>query len=159
MSAAEAALLLEGKSCLFSSSGSRTKRNGERDMGRLAASTKNCRRVFSTALFHGGTPFREVKRWGRTALNGTAALSPGTNRNLVRHYDINSTQKRHFLRRQLGPQHPSTNPIDDPFYPEFSLTPMRHGTKCRKRTRQMIARLQGTDVVKARQLDRNTESS
>jgi len=37
-------------------------------------------------------------------LNGTAALSPGTNRNLVCDYDINSAQKRHFLRRQLGPQ-------------------------------------------------------
>jgi len=59
---------------------------------------------FSTALSYGGTRFREVERWGRTALNGTAALSPGTNRNLDRHYDINSAQKRHFLRRQLGPQ-------------------------------------------------------
>ena len=38
-------------------------------------------------------------------MNGTAPLSPRTNRNLVFDYDINSALKRHFLRRQLGPQH------------------------------------------------------
>ena len=48
-------------------------------------------------------PERSRDRGGRR-LNGTAALSPGTHRNLVRDYDINSAQKRHFLRRQLGPQ-------------------------------------------------------
>ena len=42
-------------------------------------------------------------------MNGTAALSPGTHRNLVCGYDINSAQKRHFLRRQLGSQHEGTD--------------------------------------------------
>jgi len=46
---------------------------------------------------------------GGRRLNGTAPLSPRTNRNLVFDYDINSALKRHFLRRQLGPQHAKIN--------------------------------------------------
>src|SRR5207244_7049929 len=55
-------------------------------------------------FFDGEARSRKVERSGGRRLNGTAALSPGTNRNLVCDYDINSAQKRHFLRRQLGPQ-------------------------------------------------------
>ena len=63
---------------------------------------------WSTALLRRRGSFQKGREsGGGRRLNGTATLSPGTNRNLVCDYHINSAQKRHFLRRQLGPQQPT----------------------------------------------------
>jgi len=100
VTAAGTALLLKRKSSCWRAGSSRTKRNLGAFMPRVSARSPRQRRVF----YHGAWGRRDSgerdSREGRTA---QTALCPHCHRKRVRTCELNSAEKRHFLRRHCGP--------------------------------------------------------